>query len=350
MKKASLPAPFPYFGGKSRVAAIVWERFGNVQNYVEPFFGSGAMLLGRPEEFTGTETVNDADAYLANFWRAMQNEPEELAEICDNPVNEVDLEAWHKWLVTASRKAELAARCKNDPDFFDAKIAGRWCWGLCQWIGRGWCSGEWHGPGSDENAGCGINVADPERGGKRPHLGSGQGVHRQRPHLGDSGQGVHRQRPHLGDSGQGVHPCSNWFAALCDRLRRVRVCCGDWSRVTGDTVTIAHGETAVFLDPPYADTADRAANIYKEDSLAVAHDVREWAIANGERMRICLAGYEGEHKMPSEWDAVAWKSQGGYGNLSENSKGRDNSHRERLWFSPRCIRPAKERFLFEEND
>ena len=39
-------APFPWFGGKSRVAHIVWDRFGNVPNYVEPFFGSGAVLLG----------------------------------------------------------------------------------------------------------------------------------------------------------------------------------------------------------------------------------------------------------------------------------------------------------------
>lgn len=44
----ALKAPFPWFGGKSRVASIVWERFGDVPNYVEPFFGSGAVLLGRP--------------------------------------------------------------------------------------------------------------------------------------------------------------------------------------------------------------------------------------------------------------------------------------------------------------
>ena len=36
-----MKAPFPWFGGKSKVSSIVWERFGDVQNYVEPFFGSG---------------------------------------------------------------------------------------------------------------------------------------------------------------------------------------------------------------------------------------------------------------------------------------------------------------------
>lgn len=42
----ALKAPFPYFGGKRVVAPEVWRRFGDTPNYVEPFFGSGAVLLG----------------------------------------------------------------------------------------------------------------------------------------------------------------------------------------------------------------------------------------------------------------------------------------------------------------
>ena len=30
--------PFPWFGGKSRIAPEVWRRFGNVRNYVDPFW------------------------------------------------------------------------------------------------------------------------------------------------------------------------------------------------------------------------------------------------------------------------------------------------------------------------
>jgi hypothetical protein len=89
---APLKAPFPWFGGKSSVADLVWERFGNVQNYVEPFFGSGAVLLNRPHA-PSTETVNDLDCLLANFWRALQHEPEAVAEYADNPVNEADQHA-----------------------------------------------------------------------------------------------------------------------------------------------------------------------------------------------------------------------------------------------------------------
>lgn len=134
-------APFPWFGGKSRVADVVWRAFGNVPNYVEPFAGSLAVLLGRPHA-AKTETVNDLDCYLANFWRAVQAEPCAVAEVCDWPVNEADLHARHLWLVRAEAFRE---RMKTDADFFDVKVAGWWVWGLCQWIGGGWCDWQRYG-------------------------------------------------------------------------------------------------------------------------------------------------------------------------------------------------------------
>lgn len=352
MDKTILRAPFPCFGGKSKVADLAWRRFGAVKNYVEPFFGSGAVLLRRPQPFIGPETVNDKDAYVANFWRALKANPEKLAEIRDNPVNECDLEAWHKWLVTAGRKAELAARCKDDPEYHDALIAGRWVWGLCQWIGRGWCCGEWHGPGNPKNRGSGINIKNPEHGGKRSHLSdNGQGVHRQLPHLGDNGQGVHRKSLlDLGGGEHGSHPCSAWFAELAARLRGVRVPCGDWSRVCTPTVTVHHGLTGVFLDPPYGAAAGRDMGIYKEESGTAAALAREWAIANGDdpRLRIALCGHEGEHEMPGAWDCIEWKAAGGYG-VHGNGAGRANRHRERIWFSPHCV-PARNLALFAERE
>jgi DNA adenine methylase len=101
----TLRAPFPWFGGKSRVAPLVWERFGDVRNYVEPFAGSLAVLLGRPSA-ARVETVNDANAYLANFWRALAGEnadPDAVAFYADQPVNEADLHARHRWLVESAK-------------------------------------------------------------------------------------------------------------------------------------------------------------------------------------------------------------------------------------------------------
>lgn len=75
-------APFPYFGGKSTVAPLVWERLGDPPNYIEPFFGSGACLLARPgwsPESNWLETINDKDGFISNFWRALQADPEQVA-------------------------------------------------------------------------------------------------------------------------------------------------------------------------------------------------------------------------------------------------------------------------------
>ena len=157
-----LDAPFPWFGGKRRVAADVWAAFGDVKNYVEPFFGSGAVLLGRPSA-PHIETVNDADGLIANFWRSIKLSPAETAEWADNPVNENDLHARHAWLVGAL--ADLVPRLEGNPDFHDPKIAGWWVWGICCWIGGEFCSGK--GPWS---------VVD----GKLVRLGNGRGVMRQR--------------------------------------------------------------------------------------------------------------------------------------------------------------------------
>jgi hypothetical protein len=315
-----IKSPFPYFGGKSRAASLVWPRFGDVQNYVEPFFGSGAMLLARPDPFHGTETVNDADGLLSNFWRAIKADPEKVATFADWPVNENDLHARHSWLV--ERKDSLQAWLEGDPDFYDAKIAGWWVWGMACWIAGRFCSGKgpWHR--TQDEDGNWVLSKD----------------------AGDAGRGVKRQRISL-NSGRGVNRTSlaslvDYFAELSDRFALVRVCCGDWKRVCGPVPTFGQGLTAVFLDPPYADTANRDSDLYRIDSESVAHAVRDWAVDQGDNplMRIALCGYEGEHKMPGDWKCVSWKDKGGYASQNRTAGGYSvNSHRERIWFSPHCL-------------
>ena len=347
-----LRAPFPWFGGKRDVAEIIWQRLGDVPNYVEPFFGSGAVMLARPHA-PKTETINDADHYVSNFWRAVQADPEAVARHADWPVNETDLHARHWWLITEGR--QRLAMLLVDPNGYCPQVAGWWLWGTCSWIGSGFCSGKgpwWPGASGwckagdgESNAGLGINR-------QLPHLGNaGLGINRQLPHLGNAGMGINRQSPHLGDAGRGQF-IIDWLTSLCARLDRVRVCSGDWSRVTGPSVTHRHGLTGVFLDPPYADTAQRTEGLYATDSLNVAHDVRRWAIEEGRNplMRICLAGYEGEHAMPDDWVTVQWKANGGFGSQNEDAEGvgRVNATKERLWFSPACIRVEKaQRSLFD---
>ena len=321
----TLQAPFPWFGGKAPVAAQVWRALGDVEHYVEPFFGSGAVLLARPHK-AKVETVNDAEGLLANFWRAIAAEPETVAAHADWPTNEVDLHARHLWLVN---RRHAVTRLMADPDAYDAKAAGWWVWGLCNWIGGGWCSGEGPWIGVDGE------LVDSRQ---LPHLSAGQGINRQLPHL-SAGRGINRKLPHMGDAGRGSF-IADWFARLSERLRGVRVACGDWSRVCGPSVLRAGGGTCgVFLDPPYA--ADERAEVYAHESQAAA-EVREWCLAQGGNrdLRIVLAGYDGEHNAleANGWRAVRWKAKGGYGSQGE-ARGRENCARETLWLSPHCVMP-----------
>lgn len=295
----TIKSPFPYFGGKSRIAALVWERFGRVSNFVEPFFGSGAVLLGCP--WPGhTETVNDADGLLANFWRALRADPDAVFAHADYPVSELDLHARHRWLVAQRADVE---RLLAEPDWYDVKIAGWWVWGISQWIGTGWC------PRSP------ASIAD---------MGE---LTRKLPHVSDAGMGLHRASE--------AHALRDYLRSLAARLRRTRVVCGDFARVLGPSVTWRRGTTAVFLDPPY-DVAQRAM-VYAVETDA-APRARAWAIANGDNplLRIALCGYDGEHIMPDGWKPIRWKAAGGYG-LQGTGRGRENAARECVWFSPHCL-------------
>lgn len=280
-RQMQLVAPFPWFGGKSRAGREIWAALGTPANYVEPFCGSLAALLSSPEAHK-IETVNDADGYVANFWRAVAADPGDVARWADWPVNEADLEARHAWLVARSERLRWSLQ---DPDFFDAKIAGWWVWGQCAWIGTGWCSGS--------------------------------GPHRH--------TGAHFE----GDAGRG--PVSDWIGALSDRLRRVRVACGDWKRVVTPVCTWRHGLTGVFLDPPYCEgSMDYSAG---GNDGNVAADVWRWATEQGEhpKMRIVVAAYEDGRTVPDGWTVRPWRARKGY-----KADGGANAKREVLYCSPRC--------------
>lgn len=347
----TLRAPFPYFGGKLAIARLVWARFGDVPNYVEPFAGSLAVLLARPDAHSWwerIETVNDLDGMIANYWRAVQHDAAAVARWADWPVNENDLHARHAWLLGQSER--IVTRLEGDPDWHDAKVAGWWLWGICAWIGSGWCAGA--GPWQSVDGELVRTERSDGTWRKRPHLGnSGQGINRKLPHLGDSDRGINRQLPGMidgrGHAAAWIDHLIDTMQHLSDRLRRVRVCCGDWTRVCGPTPTVKQGITAVFLDPPY-DQAERHGSLYVHD-LSVSAAVREWAIAWGDdpRMRIALCGYDTERAMPADWEAVPWKAQGGYG-LQGEGRGRHNAAREVVWFSPHCRQPARLQFtLFD---
>lgn len=347
MAVIDLRAPFPWMGGKSRAADVVWRGLGaDVVNYVEPFAGSLAALLGRPNGPGKIETVNDLSGAICNFWRAVKSNPDAVAEWCDDPVSELDLHARHAWLVV--RLDEMAEQLRADPDYFDVKVAGWWVWGICQWIGTGWCGGIKHGePRPNLNSGQGVHAPGNSAHHKRPETSGtnpGKGVH------GSTTGGLPAIGNDRGINGVSAPPCLEWFRALQVRLRRIRVVCGDWTRVLGPSV-LGKGKNVggrrpcgVFLDPPY-DTSLRAKRIYTHDRDGLAAEVRKWAIEHGDDpdLRICIAGYFDEHAahMPASWTAHRWKGARGYA-----GEDNDNREEETLWFSPHCLPIEQQRSLF----
>jgi hypothetical protein len=231
----------------------------------------------------------------------------------------------------------LVDKLHGDPEYFDSKIAGWWVWGLCNWIGSGWCAGT--GPWVHD----GETLVDSRQ---LPHLSAGRGINRQLPHLGDAGRGINRQLPHLGDAGRGTF-IREWFYKLQDRLRDVRVACGDWQRVVRDSVTTRHGLTGVFLDPPYTKGAmDYAAGGVGTD---LPMQVQAWCAENGNdpKLRIVLCGHAGEHDalLAKGWHLRTWTARKGYAQTEEAVQ---NSKDETLWCSPHCVPVAPTLDLFSE--
>ena len=319
---SNLLAPFPYFGGKRTVAADVWARLGNPTQYIEPFCGSAAVLLAAPKP-ASLEVICDASGFIANFWRAVKNQPAAVAEWADYPVSHIDLGARHVWLVA---QIERIAAFLQDPDWpGDPKAAGWWLWGQCCWIGSGWCE-----------------TATPNINGKIPHTSdAGMGVQAigQVPHTSTAGMGVQAigQIPHTSDAGMGRLLTSSgrtawqWLHKLAARLERVRIAHGDWTRCLNNH--FGGSDTAIFLDPPY-----RAYERVYSAATPVADAVAVWAHDNA-HLRIAICGHAGDYDLP-EWDAVPWsRGRFTYG-------GSNTTDAECVWYSPACVGRQPDLFSF----
>ena len=245
-------------------------------------------------------------------------------------------------------KPKLEEKFTADPEYFDAKIAGWWVWGMCLWIGGGWCTDH----GLTVSGRTALKKPQVKNKGiltqlRRPDLSWRRGVIKQAPNSKKSGIfGVKRTLPRADKSG--IHKdidIYDWIQSLSDRLNSVRVCHGDWKRVcSSKSVTTELGPTAIFLDPPYSQDTDRDMRLYSEESGTVAADVRKWCIPSGgnKKIKIALCGYDGEHDelIDHGWSVWQWKANGGYGNRAES----ENCKRERIWFSPSCHVPQPDLF------
>lgn len=315
----TLKAPFPYFGAKRRAAPLIWEALGDPGGYIEPFAGSAAALLARPAvSGRRIETLNDADGWLVNTWRAIRWAPDEVAHHAAWPISEIDYHARRAWL-QERRDDRLVSWLEGDPEVFDAKAAGWWLYVAACAIGDPWGAGPWR-------------VVD----GHLVKGDTGRGVYRNLPHLA-LGHGVHRGHDTTGTHEEQVRA---YMRTLAARLERVRITCGSWERVLTPTPlrTRSGGDpvTGVLLDPPYSTSHD----LYAETEAGISCKVREWCHTAPNDLRIVLCGYDNEHDdlLDAGWRVIQGKSGSGGG----YSKNRANGRRERLWLSPACHHAGEE--------
>lgn len=69
-------AVIKYPGSKWGIADWIIQNFPPHHSYLEPFFGSGAVLFTKPR--SNIETVNDLDGDVVNFFEWVKNDPEKL--------------------------------------------------------------------------------------------------------------------------------------------------------------------------------------------------------------------------------------------------------------------------------
>ena len=68
-----------YPGSKWNIAKQLVGMIPEHHSYVEPYFGSGAVLFNKP--VSDIETVNDLDSNVTNLFRCIQQDPERLARM-----------------------------------------------------------------------------------------------------------------------------------------------------------------------------------------------------------------------------------------------------------------------------
>jgi len=312
-----LKAPMPYFGKKDKVAPEVWKRFGNVRGYIEPFFGSGAVLLARPHKVRGIEVANDRDGNIVNFWRAIQANPDAVASWADWPVTELDRLARHRWLCREEDVHAFVEKLVHDPDWYDVKRAGWWVWGVCSSIGGTgtWChDAVYRGPGDER----GIKAAGAMS-------------------IGGRGVNAFEGNPTLREASMSIR---DRFRRLQERFRFVHIRCGDWRRCVSDSVArMTKGYIGVFLDPPYSREVTPMDQVYagEKEGGDLRGEVEAWCAEHGKRReyRIAVCGYEGEYKALEKlgWRVYRWTARGGFANQIGRNR---NKERERIWFSRHC--------------
>lgn len=105
------------YGGKAYLAKRIVAMMPYHTHYIEPFFGSGAVLFEKNPEGI-SESVNDINSNLINFWRVLQKKTafEEFKRLCEaTPFSETEFNDAKSYIDETTYKT---ARCLHAWKYF----------------------------------------------------------------------------------------------------------------------------------------------------------------------------------------------------------------------------------------
>src|SRR5574337_1306942 len=142
VKRSTARSPFPWFGGKQRLAPDIIALFPPHLVYVEVFGGGASVLLSKPARVL--DVYNDLDSGLVNFFRCLRDESDRLVPLleltpysraewqeCRSTWFEIEdpVERARRWYVVASQSfGGMIAKDKR-PSWDHTKSTGRGWWG-----------------------------------------------------------------------------------------------------------------------------------------------------------------------------------------------------------------------------
>lgn len=284
-KASTARSPFPWFGGKQRLADDIISFFPPHRVYVEVFGGGASVLLSKAP--STLDVYNDREDGLVGFFRCLRDEPDRLVPLLElTPYSRTEfLECVDTWRFVAD-PVERARR------FY---VAVSQCFG-------------------------GHAVKD-DRSGKRGWGGARLG----RMHLSRAASTKNRV-DHI------------W--RFVDRMRSVQIDNLDW-RACLDRYDSP--DTVFYLDPPYV-PATRRSGGYTHELTLDDHEELVARVLDLDGVAV-ISGYEHETYAPLVDAGFTRREFSVWSTAAQRSVSRDRDRRtEVVWASPRAAHPS----LFSE--
>lgn len=121
-------AVIKYPGAKWSLAHWIIDHFPQHHSYLEPFFGSGAVLFTKPR--SNIETVNDLDGEVVNLFECIRQDPEKLGRmVYFTPYSRQEYEKTYLPDLPADsfdRAARFLVRCNQGYGFRTNEIRVGW--------------------------------------------------------------------------------------------------------------------------------------------------------------------------------------------------------------------------------